>query len=453
MFTDRRAAKWLNGFCVFFAIAAVAAIGLAVLTQKRAAEPYLAQNLPPARLNLREARHAAMLAERNEDAAEAVRQYHTVLSLRPYLREAQLGLARTLAASGKRREAWDLYRRIVDIKLVGRQRGPDADTLAWYADLAAEFGSRAEAEQAARAAGGPTPLEGSPKGNKLLAMAHVRATSDRSGVGSLDHAKRALQLDPSSIVARLRIALLRFDHKQEAQANAELAKSVPLIESGPWDGWLALADFWNEEREPEKVRDAFQEAFRRCPSSDARGLMRLFRAASALPLGPGLVPVGTSDPVIHGLAEKAFDEALRAVKPDDWETLTEIAETLQQRRDLKRAEPLAVQAMKVANPEDTSSCLRLARVLSACEKKAEAKAVLDRARQVASPKETSRYRSLAVSYISIDQKGIAKAMLQAALRFAIPDDRENLNTWLQEAEGRPKPAPRMVGGFGPALAR
>lgn len=396
--SDRRASKWLNGLCAFVALGAVGTIGVAVTKRRQTERPTA---LPPAVHDLRQARRAAYAAEIQGDGAEAERQYLAALAKQPDLEDARLGLARTYAAYGKRREAWEIYRPLVEPSLGVRKPAFEGnDTLAWYADLAAEFGSARNAERAAELAIPRKPRGGLPKGKRLLALAHLWAASPRlPRAAARRHAERATELDPAQIAAWLRIAELLLEDSQREEAKDRIAKAEQLAASGSWEDCVTIASFYHRQNRQIQARTALGQAVRRIHPSDSPAWLALSTAADACNRGRG--PIATKvDPGIAAIAHRSLEKARQTVRPNDVETLMQIAQDYG-RTDLARA-----------------------------------KAMVEAAKRTTPPQATRLYGRIATAFLFLGEKDEARAMLRQALRYAPEEERDWIDRALAPLEGR-----------------
>ncbi|RYG24798.1 hypothetical protein EON82_09470 [bacterium] len=324
-----------------------------------------------------------------------------------------------------------MYRRLGIDKRVDLE--PEA--AAWYADLAREFGTPQEADRAARSVIRWTPEKGWPKGKRLFAWAHLVAIDSSPNIEvALRHAERALTFDPSLPSVHLTISLLLGRPDQVKESREAFAKAMSLVKSGPWEGWIALAWYWQRKERPQEVLSALQEAFRRVPATDVRAWLRLRRAARTL--NSGVLDMRRESPALRRLEAKAFERALQVVQAIDGEALVWLAEAVDKKEDAPKAFALAMAARRVTAPTQTRRYVRIAQSFIRWKRKAEAAEMLRAALNVTSPQDTGSYRDIAWGYRSLGDETKAIRMLREALRYAKSADQTRIETDLATLEGR-----------------
>ena len=310
---------------------------------------------PPAPvLARREALRAALAAERHGDDAEAERRYRAALAGRPSSGELRLDLALACLGTGKRREAYGLLRALAAPALAHRAPpfGGD-DTLAWYADLCAEFG---DVQGAARAYGAATAALARTEGFRPAdrkALAHVsggeRALMESRRRDAERHWRRAIDLAPRLIGPRLAIAALRFDDGRVEDGWTMLREAKRLGPNGDRAGWNGLISAYDRGERPEEARTMLRQAERAIPAPDARAWCDLART--------GLL-VGD-----RAVARRSFDRARKAALPSDAVVWCLLAAGDSELGDLARTREAIARARPIARPQDVSLYGGLARAV------------------------------------------------------------------------------------------
>ncbi|RYG24796.1 hypothetical protein EON82_09460 [bacterium] len=366
MVSDRRTSKWLNVLCGGFALVAVSTVGYLVLVDRRMSEGVQSWK-PSKHADVQGLASAAVKAMHEGDEAEAERYYLEALTLRPLNESLQWGLAQSLIGQGKREEAWEVYRKLVEAPEVpGKMAAGGTDALAWYADLAMEFG---RLEQAAQAIRQIDFRNYSTDTKRQLSWAHLWAQSPPSArYGTLHHAQRSVQLDPKFVTARLCLSDALGNLGRRAESERQLQEALDLAEKGKWSDWLVVAEYYRRHKMPVESRKAEAEARRRIGKSDARAWLSLYLFTRF---------TGTSGDAGDRIALRTAEATVRS---EDGKTLIKLAEVYNWGpKNLELKKKYVERARMVTKPSEVRYCYRLARLIAELGQKNEAIAMLQRA--------------------------------------------------------------------------
>jgi tetratricopeptide (TPR) repeat protein len=341
---DRRSQARLNAVMGGVLIAALGGLAWFVLSK-----PKPDRILVPPAIDLQgqDALRKGLQAERDGNYPEAEKRYREALDVKPGRSDLQLDLARSLALQGKQKEAWNLYRGVIQAPWIkSRQREAD-DALAWYADLCFKLGHPADGDRLValiipRTYRSPLPH------SRALALAHLFGAHAASQLhlSGLGHVSRAAELDPSWSFVGLALCKIDLEAGRKEKAERQYAAIRRTAQSGSWEDWLLLARYDRDYGRAAKSLGDLQEARRRMGRYDTDAWLSYYHFDRTQP----------------GSRQKTalLQKIDVSVRPDNPESLLSLAKFNFFYMKNRPSKPLAEAALRLTSPKESNRYTRIA---------------------------------------------------------------------------------------------